>query len=155
MVYSRSVHQNDFVQYADKFKVTAVETVTKTDKDYVWVVKDEESAVCSLITGQPSPDPNFKHFLALYDCLHHHYGQVLKQKKINSRFTMKTIRCYYATEWVKKKTECELTGEVVPPNPLQHDSAKTTEYYYAAKGSSSVEEARKRLHLKSLGQERK
>jgi len=102
-----------------------------------------------LITDQPNPDPNFKHFLALYDCLAYQFDEVLKKVKIDSRFTMKTIRCFYATEWVKKKAECELTGEVIPPNPLQHDRAKTTEYYYAAKGSSNVEEARKRLHLKS------
>ena len=34
IVHQRSVHKNDFVQYPAEFKVTAPETITKTDLDY-------------------------------------------------------------------------------------------------------------------------
>ena len=139
------MHTNDLVQYSAKYKVTAIETVTKTDKEYVWVIDDSNSSICDSILALPSPDPYFPHFQALYDCLDYHYRELLKKLKVNPMYTMKTIRCLYATEWVKKKTECEITGEQVPPNPLQHDVAATTEKYYALKGSNNVEQARKRI----------
>ena len=44
-----------------------------------------------------------------------------------------------------KKTDCELLNLPVPPNPLQHLDAKTTEFYYAEKGANCKEQAKKRI----------
>ena len=45
------------------------------------------------------------------------------------------------------KTELEVQGigYEVPQNPLQHDNAKTTEYYYALKDSANKEKAKARI----------
>lgn len=98
------------------------------------------------IQNLPDKNLHFRDFYALYECLNYHYGQVLKKLNVIKRFSMKTIRCYYATEWVKKRRECLILQKTVPPNPLQHLKPETTIYYYAATGSDSAEEAKKRLH---------
>ena len=58
---------------------------------------------------------------------------------------MRSMRCYRATEWVKRRAECEILGDLVPPNPLQHETdAKTIIKNYAAKGANNQLEARRR-----------
>lgn len=67
---------------------------------------------------------------------------------------MKSIRCRHATDWVELKTELEVQGQghAVPQNPLQHEDPKTTEYYYAQKGSNSKEKAKARITIKKQEQ---
>ena len=58
---------------------------------------------------------------------------------------MRTVRAYRATEYIRLRAEYKVmkwTPE--PPNPLQHLSDKTTLTYYAAQGSDSQWEARRR-----------
>ena len=68
---------------------------------------------------------------------------------------MKSIRCRHATDWVELKTELEVQGEshAVPQNPLQHENPKTTEYYYAKKGSNDKERAKARIAARSKKKE--
>ena len=92
-----------------------------------------------MILSQPKPDPNFNSFYALVDHLNYYYKVMLEELNIHSKYNMRTIRCRFATDWVMKKTECELSREPIPFNPLQHESSRTTEYYYAEKGAKSVD----------------
>ena len=60
-------------------------------------------------------------------------------------YTMRSIRCYWATKWVKTCAECRVLRTLEPPNPLQHEKdSKTVLKHYAELGSDSEFEARKR-----------
>ena len=62
---------------------------------------------------------------------------------------MKSIRKYYATEWIKTQKEYEVMNwSPAPPNPLQHTTIKTTIEKYAELGSNNIWEARKRCYEK-------
>ena len=53
-------------------------------------------------------------------------AKLARLDKNGHKYTMRSIRCYRATEWVKKRAECKILGDMEPPNPLQHEKdAKT------------------------------
>ena len=62
--------------------------------------------MCEQILAQPESATYFRDYLSLYDCLDYYYGVVLGKLKISRQYTMKTIRCRFATDWVMEKTEC-------------------------------------------------
>ena len=67
-------------------------------------------------------------------------------------YSMRTIRAYRATEYIKLRTEYKVMGwSPSPPNPLQHTNDRMTLDNYAEKGSDNVHEARKRCALKYAG----
>ena len=66
---------------------------------------------------------------------------------------MRTVRAYRATEYMKLRAEyMVMEWTPLPPNPLQHLSVKTTLTYYAAQGSDSEWEARRRC-VEKYGQD--
>ena len=69
---------------------------------------------------------------------------------ISHEYTMRSIRCWYATEWIKYQAEQPFLKEPkYLTNPLQHASRKTTMQYYARNGSDDREEAYKRCLKKN------
>jgi hypothetical protein len=40
--------------------------------------------------------------------LYYSYEKALKDLNIGQEYNMRSIRCNYATKWVKEKTECEI-----------------------------------------------
>ena len=101
-----------------------------------------------LFNFPPSPFEDEETFTKALD---YWFGKVMKLTELPSenenghKYTMRSIRCYRATEWVKRRAECEILGDLVPPNPLQHETnAKTIIKNYAAKGANNQLEARRR-----------
>jgi len=94
-----------------KYLLNCPELITKTNRNYTWAFPTElewlkdngRDKTCSKIIAES---------------LYYNYGKALTECKIDKKFTMKTIRCNYATKWVQKKTENELMGYGVPRNPL-------------------------------------
>ena len=69
--------------------------------------------------------------------------------RVKERYSMRTIRSYRATEYIRLKAEYKVMGWTpLPPNPLQHLTDTTTLLHYAAKDSDSLWEARKRCKEK-------
>jgi hypothetical protein len=85
-------------------------------------------------------------YMNIYHSTYYLYNKTLDHLKISKKYTMRSIRCWHATEWVKMRTEYFIMGweDKVPPNPLQHEDYKTTLIYYAQKGSDNREEAYER-----------
>lgn len=70
---------------------------------------------------------------------------VLTRHKNKDEYSLRTIRAYRATEWVKLVMQYRVMGWTPePPNPLSHTQWKTTLDNYAAKGCESEQEARRR-----------
>lgn len=55
------------------------------------------------------------------------------KKKDEVKYSLRSARCYKATNWIKLKAEYEIMGWVgaLPDNPLQHTTPKLTEKTYA------------------------
>ena len=66
IVHARSVYPNDLPQYKSQFKVTCPEAVTKTDKEYLWVVNDTDKALCDMIKSLSKTKQYFSDYLDMY-----------------------------------------------------------------------------------------
>lgn len=74
---------------------------------------------------------------------------VTRRHKNNKMYSLRTIRAYRATEWVKLAVEYQVMGwKPEPPNPLSHTQWKTTLDNYAVKGCENIFEAKKRCFEK-------
>ena len=75
-------------------------------------------------------------------------GVAIRHKN-KKKYSLRNIRAYRATEWVKLAVEYKVMGwRPEPPNPLSHTEWKTTLANYATKGCESVFEARRRCFEK-------
>lgn len=61
------------------------------------------------------------------------------------QYSLRTVRAFRATEWVKLTMEYKMMGWTPePPNPLSHTDWKTALTHYASKGCENEWEARLR-----------
>ena len=89
------------------------------------------------------------------DKLDYWFNKTMKAAKLTLRnekgqkFTMRSIRCYRATEWVMECAECKVLKWPEPPNPLQHEKdSMTVKRNYAQRGADSELEAYRRCREK-------
>ena len=122
----------------------------KTPRDYLWLLPKSMNEVIEDFLFKLPKSP-FIDAETLTKALDYWFGKIMKLTKLirhdnkGHKYTMRSIRCFRATEWVMKRTECEILGDVVPPNPLQHEAnARTIIQNYAKKGADDLFEARKR-----------
>ena len=102
------------------------EDLTKTRRDYFWYLKRPDNLLYDVLQMVDTSD--YENAWTLYAGLDYWYEKVRRDALVNERdesgafLSMRSIRCYHATEWVKLKTEYELMDEkhAIPPNPLQH-----------------------------------
>lgn len=82
------------------------------------------------------------HWVTTKNRLTYIYNLTLAFLKIKSDFTMRSVRCWYATDWIMTKAEYILMDwKPFPPNPCQHESDTTTLKYYARDGAQDQERA--------------
>ena len=100
-------------------------------------------------------DSPFKDALDLSQKLDYWFNKTMKAAKLplrnekGQKFTMRSIRCYRATEWVKECSECKVLKWPEPPNPLQHEKdSLTVKKNYAKRGADSELEAFRRCREK-------
>jgi len=72
-------------------------------------------------------------------------AQEQKRCEACARYTARSVRCYYATQYVRHCTESAILKRDPGPNPLQHTSIAITKERYAAVGADSYDEAVRRL----------
>ena len=74
---------------------------------------------------------------------------VPKQPCSTKNYSLKTVRAMHATRYVKLHTEYKvMQWPHPPPNPLSHETLKTTKENYALKGSDNIYEAQVRCLVK-------
>ena len=152
VVYHKSIVASDYFvpHMKHPFKATMPRSVTKTSRDYFWLLPKYTIEFVSIIKKLAST--GFPDFKALARALGPYYdtqvlakaGVAAKDKQGNS-YSMRTIRAARATEWVLLKEEYDaMKWEPHPPNPLQHTNIKMTLTNYATKGVDNVWEAKRR-----------
>ena len=152
MVTEKTIVRNDYhVKHKRfNFKATAPAQITKTSLDYFWLLPPKFDAVVSGILKHEAT--GFSSFKSLKDSLRSYFSNkvlrkagVLTRHKNRKLYSLRTIRAYRATEWVKLVMQYRVMGwKPEPPNPLSHKQWKTTLDNYAAKSSESEWEARRR-----------
>ena len=125
IVQHKSVYKNVYPDFLDHHNYTAASPAdyNKTDRDYLWLLPKAMNIVLEsvLFNLPPSPFIDEETFTRALD---YWFGKVMKETKLpredenKHKYTMRSVRCYRATEWVKKRAECEIIGDLVPPNPL-------------------------------------
>lgn len=133
------------------YKITAPGTDVKTKRNYFWLIPHKYNTICQLIIRHQGT--GFSSWKKLNKTLGGYFQRSVLTKadiptthKPGSFYSLRNIRAYRATEWVKLVTEYKIMKwEPMPPNPLQHESEMTTRRHYAAQGSESEWDARKRI----------
>ena len=148
IVFNKKVTLNNLPHLKNEgtYKADVPELITKTKHNYTWVLSDEAKDVWLAIKDYTCKRP--PSWVTLYNGLFGFYTKILKTLNIDSKFAMRTIRCWHATQWVKHRAEASVMRRTALPNPLQHESVKTTLLYYAKKGSDNVNDAHKRCEKK-------
>ena len=155
VVYNKSIHDND--QLLNKrwgkidYMATVEHYVTKTHQLYRWLLQREENFIVPLIRNLDVSV--FLGWSTLYAGLDYWYNKVRKEAGVSQfkdhmggAYTMRSIRCYHATEWVKTCTEYKVMGwENEPHNPLQHTTPRLAHLTYAEKDAGDENAARIRL----------
>ena len=152
----KTIVQNDYHVKHKRFnyKATAPAQITKTNLDYFWLLPPKFDAIVACIFKHETT--GFSNFKSLKDSLRSYFSnKVLRKAGVVTRhnskrlYSLRTIRAYRATEWVKLVMEYRIMGwKPEPPNPLSHTQWNTTLANYAAKGCESEYEARRRCFLK-------
>ena len=152
MVINKTIVVNDIsVPHKDYlYKATAPAIVTKTKRDYFWLLPPEADVLVTAIKNHERTE--FSDFADLKETLRSFFAtQILGKTGLKERYSTKrlynlrSIRAYRATEWLKLKTEYKVMGWYPePPNPLSHTTDRTIIQHYAAKGSDNEWEARRR-----------
>lgn len=118
--------------------------ITKTQRDYFWLIPNKYNFVVMQI--RKLVDTGYTKYEQLVDSMKPFYtNMVLKKakgvlKKHNDKkwYSMRTARAYHATEWIKLVYEYRMMEwKPEPPNPLQHETEKTTKEHYAIRGITS------------------
>lgn len=134
-----------------KFKATAPAKEVKTKRDYFWLLPNEFDKVVPLILNHTNT--GFNNYKVLNKSLRSFFSkQVLAKADVPmshapmKMYNMRTLRAYRATEWMNLVAEYKIMRwEPLPPNPLQHETDKTTKENYALQGSGNELQARKRI----------
>ena len=132
------------------FKATAPAVITKTTRDYFWLLPNELNTVSSAIIRHT--DSGYDDFYDLKESLRKYWiDMVLKKAEVatqhtrKKQYSLRTVRALRATEWVRLVMEYRvMKWEPEPPNPLTHTDWSTTLSCYASKGCESTWEARRR-----------
>lgn len=158
VVHHKKVRQNPYYDFADRaaFIAETPADFNKTDRDYVWLVPLYDEVFVALEEHFSFlPDSPFKDALDLCGKLDYWFNKTMKDAKLplrnekGQKFTMRSIRCYRATEWVRECAECKVLKQLEPPNPLQHEkNSLTVKKNYAQRGADSELEAYRRCREK-------
>ena len=132
------------------FKATAPSDDVKTRRNYFWLLPMRTDAVVKQL--RELTDTGYGKHETLTATLNKFWDrQILAKVNVpqtdphGHRYSMRTVRAYRATEYIRLRAEYRvMQWKPEPPNPLQHLSTKTTLTYYAAQGSDSEWEARRR-----------
>ena len=149
---NKSVRKNEYiVKHArHDFRVTAPKQMTKTKRDYFWLVPLDFNGYIDIIKEHTST--GYSDWKKLNSTLAHYWDRkVLGQAKVplnpstNRPYSLKTARALKATQWVMLLEEYKvMKWEPHPPNPCLHIKMTTTTERYAQKGIDNVFEARLR-----------
>ena len=158
IVQHRSMSNNPYTDFAARASLIAEtpDEFNKTGRNYVWLVPNYDGVLEAIInhfcTMEDSP---YKDEYELSEKLDYWFNKTMQDAKLpirsskNQKYTMRSIRCYRATEWVKECAECKVLNWPEPPNPLQHEKDSTTvKKYYAQRGADCRLEAFKRCREK-------
>ena len=112
IVFNKSIQENDIDERTIKanFKATVDQFEAKTNHEYYWLLPKEVNFVAKLIRNNPSTGFETKNQLT--DSLRSFWAkQVLEKAKIETvspdsePYSLRTIRAYRSTEWVKLAKE--------------------------------------------------
>ena len=135
---------------ASDYMATTPLSFNKTKRKYLWFLPRRINSAISAIMALPkSPFDDVQHLTRRLD---YWFGDAVMGKadvpthsKANRKYTMRSIRCTWATDWIKRCADCRVLRWPEPPNPLQHEeNAKTVLNNYAEPGADSEIDARKR-----------
>ena len=132
------------------FMATAPKSITKTKRDYEWLVPLELN--CYVRDLLSHPRTGFRSWDDLKSALANYWERrVLAQAGVPRHpdtygcYSLKTVRALRATIWLKLVEEYRvMKWEPAPPNPLAHTDIKTTKERYAEKGADNIYDARLR-----------
>ena len=146
IVQHKTVEKNDYTVKHAKFqhRATAPKTITKTKRDYFWLLPKELSPFICVYNKRNST--GFADYEELNKELAHYWSRNLlkhagvpKCPETKRHYPLRTVRALRATLWVQLLTEYEvMQWDHKPPNPLSHRSIKTTLQFYAAKDADNV-----------------
>ena len=159
ILFEKTFILNDYKHLPYKWKATADSSFTKTHRDYTWMIPNEANDIVDLILRLGTTDYTKQDVLK--EDLKYWYWKTMRdagldlENEDDERLNMRSIRCYFATEWVKFDAECKWMGWTRPPNPLQHESATTTLRYYSETGADNQQDAIKRCIVKYGAQAKK
>ena len=152
ILFEKTFVLNDFEHLPCKWIATAPSDFTKTHRDYRWLIPNQANDIVDLILRLGTTDYTKQDVLK--EDLKYWYWKTMRDAALSleneqgERLNMRSIRCYFATEWIKLDAECKFMGWPRPPNPLQHESAATTRRYYSASQADNQEDAIKRCLVK-------
>ena len=158
IVQHKSMRHNPYVDFAARadFIAETPGSFNKTGKPYVWLVPNYEGVFDAIVNHfnhlEESP---FEDEEDLSERLDYWYNKTMRDAKLlirnskNQKYTMRSIRCYKATEWVRECAESKVLKWPEPPNPLQHEKdSMTVKKNYAQRGADSELEAYRRCREK-------
>ena len=129
IVHSKSIRANDYYvkHMVHKLQAFVPASVSKTKRDYLWLLPDEFEKVYNLILNLK--ETGFATYAELRKPMVPFYTEhVLKKAKVPVRhsdknnYCMRTSRAYRATEWIKLVTEYRfMKWKPEPLNPAQHE----------------------------------
>ena len=144
IVQEKSIEQSKYLyKHVDSdWKAIVPAEHTKTDTEYEWLLPNEILYAVELIRDHQGT--TYSTSDKLREGLDNFYDdQILAKAGVPVRddkgnlFSMKAVRKFRATEWVKLHAEYKvMKWKPYPPNPLQHESAKMTLAAYAEKGAN-------------------
>ena len=150
-MFDKSVKKYDgYVHFTwDKidYIATVSEDLTKTKTDYRWLLRSVDNVFYNVLQKVSVSD--YKDRLRLYAGLDYWYEKVRKDAGVSitdskgGSLSMRSVRCYHATERVKTRAEMLFMkwSKGIPPNPLQHTTQNLTIKTYADKGANDMEAA--------------
>ena len=126
---------------------TVSEDLTKTKTDYRWLLKTVDNVFYNVLMKVSVND--YQDRLRLYAGLDYWFEKVRGDAGVSETdsrggfLSMRSVRCYHATEWVKTRAEMLFMkwSKGIPPNPLQHTTQNLTIKTYAEKGADDMEAA--------------
>ena len=128
---------------------------TKTRERYKWALKREANETVELVMALHERPPSL-HLLGtqaqLADKLHNWFKRrilpdaaktsqaVDDALKSQFKYNLRTVRARFAEDWADAVKEAEALGKQVPPNPLQHRTARTTFRHYVPPAGSDADD---------------
>ena len=135
-MYSLKRFPHKYIAYVPK-------EITKTNKHYYWLLPHDLDEFAEYIKKKMKR--GYSSATKLCQSLRKYFTyQVTKEAKLPNideqgySQTLRTIRCTIATNFVKTLAEYQVMGwKLTPPNPLQHESVRTTFRHYASRENNT------------------